>query len=218
MTRAVGVTAVAALLGLGLSGCGAGLVTQTADMKPATIGVNLASEDQSVLIRDAAIVFPGTDGYPAGASAPITMVVVNQTNAPFRLVEAQTEFGPTTLELGWATVPPPSPTTQPSPPDGADPAPASPTGEADPAQASPDTTETSPAAAQSPTPTSPDGTQSGIVIPANGFTQLTVMVEPLQQAVSPIGAIPLQLVFDHTTVGPFDVPLAVPLEPVPRTT
>lgn len=203
MARAAGLAAAAALLGMGLSGCSAGQVTRTADTQPAIVGVNVASEDETILIRDAAIAFPGPDGYPAGQSAPITMVIVNQSLAPIRLVQAQSELGQATLQTGWVTEAPPSPT----PEAGATPT-ASPTGEA-----SPDAT-ASPAAAQSPAP--PATGQAGITIPADGFAQVTVTVSQLRQPVGPVESIPLQLTFDEATVGPFDVPIATPLEPLPR--
>lgn len=191
MARAAGLAAAAALLGMGLSGCSAGQVTRTADTQPAIVGVNVASEDETILIRDAAIAFPGPDGYPAGQSAPITMVIVNQSLAPIRLVQAQSELGQATLQTGWVTEAPPSPTPE---------AGATPTA--------------SPAAAQSPAP--PATGQAGITIPADGFAQVTVTVSQLRQPVGPVESIPLQLTFDKATVGPFDVPIATPLEPLPR--
>lgn len=208
---------MAALLGMGLGGCSAGQVTRTADSQPAIVGVNAASEDEVILVRDAAIAFPGPDGYPAGGSAPITMVIVNQGFEPVRLVRAQSDLGQAVLREGWVTEIPASPTPEASPAAPAataeaDAPGATPSAEAAPsAEASPTPT-ASPAAAQTPAPeAAPDFT-----IPAEGYIQVTVIVDQLGQPVGPVDAIPLQLVFDKGTVGPFNVPIATPLEPLPR--
>lgn len=209
MARGAAVAALAAAMSAGLAGCGAGQISRTAETEPSIVGVNVDAPDQSVLIRDAAVAFPGPEGYPAGARAPITMVIFNETPTAVRLLQARSELGPVTIEPPGASPAAPGPTGTPG---------ASPTASPSPeATAGPEAT-ASPAAAQSPSPTAPAPGPSGLTIPASGFAQVTVVVERLEQAVGPTDDVPLELVFDTVAVGPFQVPIATPREPLPRET
>jgi len=77
--RAALATGVATLAAIALAGCSAGQVAETALKNPSVYGVNSASSDRSVFIRNLAVAYPGTAGYPAGADAPLNVVLSNQT-------------------------------------------------------------------------------------------------------------------------------------------
>ncbi|MFI7542965.1 hypothetical protein [Actinoplanes sp. NPDC049599] len=69
----------AALATVALAGCSAGQVAETALKNPSVYGVNSDSSDSSVFIRNLAVAYPGTAGYPAGADAPLQVGLYNQT-------------------------------------------------------------------------------------------------------------------------------------------
>lgn len=74
---AAGVATVAAL-----GGCSAGQVAETALKNPSTYGVNTQSTSGNVLIRGLAVAYQGTEGYPAGADAPLELNLYNESTAP----------------------------------------------------------------------------------------------------------------------------------------
>jgi hypothetical protein len=78
--RASPVTAIAAIIAL--MGCSAGQVTQTASGASSVYGLNTENEDGSVLIRNLAVSYDGTAGYPAGATSPLELHLFNQTEDP----------------------------------------------------------------------------------------------------------------------------------------
>jgi hypothetical protein len=77
--RAALATGVATLAAVALAGCSAGQVAETALKNPSVYGVNSDSSDRSVFIRNLAVAYPGTAGYPAGADAPLQVGLYNQT-------------------------------------------------------------------------------------------------------------------------------------------
>ena len=77
--RAALATGVATLAAIALAGCSAGQVAETALKNPSVYGVNSDSSDGSVFIRNLAVAYPGTGGYPAGADAPLQVGLYNQT-------------------------------------------------------------------------------------------------------------------------------------------
>jgi hypothetical protein len=78
--RAALVAGVATVAAVALAGCSAGQVAETALKKPSNMGVNADTADGSVAIRNLAVVYTGTTGYPAGGNAPIEVALFNQTN------------------------------------------------------------------------------------------------------------------------------------------
>src|SRR5690349_9855268 len=56
---------------------------------PTFVGVSVFSQDHSVMVREVAVLTSGSDGYKAGASAPLTMQVWNNTNKPVSLTGAK---------------------------------------------------------------------------------------------------------------------------------
>ncbi|RSM63791.1 hypothetical protein DMB66_22090 [Actinoplanes sp. ATCC 53533] len=77
--RAALATGVATLAAIALAGCSAGQVAETSLKKPSVYGVNAESSDQSVAIRNLAVAYKGTTGYPAGADATLQVGLYNQT-------------------------------------------------------------------------------------------------------------------------------------------
>jgi hypothetical protein len=85
------VAAVGLLAALVLAGCGAGRDAPTSLDLPAVPGVNLGTEDQSLLVRNANVVF-SQNGYATGGRAPVQLWLVNNTAEPIRLVEVTSDL------------------------------------------------------------------------------------------------------------------------------
>lgn len=82
-TRRAALSAGAATVAvIALSGCSAGQIAETANLKAPVAGVSTASPDGSLLIRNLQVVYNSTDGYPANGSAPIEVSLFNQTQSP----------------------------------------------------------------------------------------------------------------------------------------
>ena len=103
-TRGAAIIA-AALLGIGLAGCGAGQDAPTSQVVPAVPGVNVNAEDGSVLVRNALVPYR-SQGYRAGGQVPVEMRIVNQGLDPVRLVSASSEQATSVQIVGEATFPP----------------------------------------------------------------------------------------------------------------
>jgi len=103
-TRGAAIIA-AALLGIGLAGCGAGQDAPTSRVVPAVPGVNVDAEDGSVLVRNAVVPYR-SQGYRAGGQVPVEMRIVNEGLEPVRLVSASSEQATSVQIVGEATFPP----------------------------------------------------------------------------------------------------------------
>src|SRR3954463_10656286 len=77
--RAALAAGLATAAALTLSACSAGQVAETALKKPSNGGVNASTADGSVVIRNLQVVYNSTQGYAAGANAPIQVAIYNQT-------------------------------------------------------------------------------------------------------------------------------------------
>jgi hypothetical protein len=86
--RAAWSTGVAVVAAMALTGCGAGQISETANIVPATDGVNTSNSDSSVSIRNLLVAYPGVKGYPAGGSAPLEVVFYNETTQPLTVTVA----------------------------------------------------------------------------------------------------------------------------------
>jgi hypothetical protein len=77
------ISALAAVAALALSGCGAGMNSQTTEMVPAVPGVNVSHPGAggvgTVGVRNAALAYPGVGGYKAGSKATLHIWVFNDT-------------------------------------------------------------------------------------------------------------------------------------------
>lgn len=96
---------VAALL---VAGCGAGQVTGTSTQRSSAGGANAGAGD--VLVRDAEIKFgggvPGAVVYPAGATAPLQMRIVNQGAVADKLLSASSPAASSVQVSGHTDLPP----------------------------------------------------------------------------------------------------------------
>src|SRR4051812_2379193 len=101
--RAVARTlAVLAAVGLTLAvaACGTPPLPVTPPAPPPTfVGVSVFSQDHSVMVREVSVVTSGDGGFAAGASAPLTMQVWNNTNASISLISA-TALGSAVVLVG----------------------------------------------------------------------------------------------------------------------
>jgi hypothetical protein len=84
--RAALATGVATLAAIALAGCSAGQVAETALKNPSVDGINAQNSDASVYIRNLTVAYAGTTGYAAGADAPLTVGLYNQTDRPITVL------------------------------------------------------------------------------------------------------------------------------------
>lgn len=99
------VVAAAAALAVALAGCGAGQDASTSRQLPSVPGVNAASEEATVLVRNAHVVFDA-DGYDVGDDAPVRLWLVNDTRDPIRLTQATSEQAGSVDIGGGVEIPP----------------------------------------------------------------------------------------------------------------
>ncbi|MFC4067143.1 hypothetical protein [Actinoplanes subglobosus] len=78
--RAALVAGAATVAALALGGCSAGQVAETAILDTPIAGVNAASGDGKVLVRNLQVEYNGIEGYEAGESAPLELSLFNETN------------------------------------------------------------------------------------------------------------------------------------------
>jgi copper(I)-binding protein len=174
------------------AGCGAGQISQTADIVPAVPGANSTATpggDASIQLRNALIAYPGLDGYRAGAAAPLELSVFNTGDDPVTLVQVTTEAARSvTLETNL----PPS---------------ASPSGSAS-ATASPSA------------PASANG-RVRVTVPVGGYVTLTrsagtwLQLTGLTKDLRPGEAASVRFTFDNGASYTLDVPMGMPTQPAP---
>lgn len=87
VAMAVGVATVAVI---GVAGCSAGQVAETAILQPAVSGLNVTSPDGSLLVRNLQVVYNSPTGYKAGETAPIEGSLFNQTESPITVLISST--------------------------------------------------------------------------------------------------------------------------------
>jgi copper(I)-binding protein len=220
-----GATALAAsaavAAGLLLAGCGAGQVTQTEGQQPPVSGVNVESADKKILMRNLAIAYPGPEGYPRGASAPIHVRIINQHQNTVRLVAVTSDAGSVALG-GPAAVPSsaaPAPATSSAAPAG------SPSGS--PSVSGSGSASASPSAPASPTASpSPSGPavnrQINVEIETRGIAILDqsgdryLVITGLSEEFKPGQSIMMTFRFDNGVEIETNVPIEIPLSPPPR--
>jgi hypothetical protein len=100
-TRRVAWLAGAALIGsLGLTGCSAGQVAETALKRPSSQGVNSQNQSGDILIRNLSVVYNGPGGYQPGADAALEVTLANQSQKP---VDVMVSSGAPATGLGQPT-------------------------------------------------------------------------------------------------------------------
>lgn len=93
-----------------VTGCSSGRITQTDTTVAAIPGTDLEMEVPGgrIMVRNAHVAYPGTQGYPSGASVPLDVRIFNDTKEPVRLVGATSPAGRVVLARDGG--PSPSPT------------------------------------------------------------------------------------------------------------
>jgi hypothetical protein len=211
-----------------MSGCGAGQIAETAGMAPTISGVNLQTADNSFKIRNLAVSYLNTKGYPAGGNAPLELTLFNDSEQPVTVRVSTTSARTVELAGGPANAISPSSTGAPgangehtasaSPePSGS----AAPTGSAAPGAAATPTAAATPSAV--PTQPAPAGAPASIQIPPGGFVILNqsagsfLQLTGLNEALAPGQSV--ELIFDvNGTRLQTQAPVAVPLTPAPAAT
>lgn len=168
-----GTAAAASLL---LSGCGAGQVAETAKKIPSVQGVNVQTSDNLYMVRGLYVQYPGAEGYQAGGTAPLNVVLYNDSQAPVT-VTVTTDSAREIVLAGSTQASPSGSPTEPASasPTATDPS-ASPSqsiGASGSASASPSASESASASpSASASESAPAGQPARLEIPALGYVQL----------------------------------------------
>ena len=86
-TRRVALAAgVATVAVIGLGGCGAGQVAETALLDAPISGVSTQSPDGRLLIRNLQVLYNNPTGYPANSNAPLELNLYNTTTEPLTVL------------------------------------------------------------------------------------------------------------------------------------
>jgi hypothetical protein len=210
--RSVLVSGVAAVAAAALAGCSAGQVAETALKKPSNQGVNAQSSNGTVFIRNLLVPYNGTEGYPAGANAPLQVTLSNETTQAVTVLVSSQRPDPSVADqqVVWAnSVAIAGGSNASAVPSGS----ASPSIGPSPAQPSP--AESSPA--------QPVTRPARIVLPPLGYASFmpgdpeSLQAIGLAEALLP--GMSLNLVFEFSNgAAPLVLraPVATPLSPVPR--
>ncbi|MBV1853469.1 copper chaperone PCu(A)C [Catellatospora tritici] len=215
MLLAGGATAAA----LALTGCSAGMQSQTADQVAAVPGAAGGSIETSpgagnVVVRDAMVAYPGLPGYKAGADAPLQLRIFNNTKDPITVTGVESAAA-TSVELTSAGAGKTTPSAEASPSAAASAS----------ASAKPSASASASAAASpspSPSPAAPASTEK-ITIAPFGYVELIptgkqfFVLKGLKAALANGASVPLTIKLSNgqSIVIPA-VPVATPLDPMPR--
>lgn len=222
--------AVAAGVGavLGLSGCSAGQVTQTASQVAPVPGTDATFGP--IALRNLVIEYNGPEGYAAGSDAPLVVRIFNDGAEPVTLTGVTADKAAAVNLVGTPEVV--TPTTSPTLPTTTESASPedSPTGEASPGtdeSPSPDESpEPTASPSPTPTPTTPAAQPISITIPPQSYVLLVpgaseaghLVLVGLTEAILPGESVTLTFTFDDGTTAVVEVPLAPPVGAVPRAT
>jgi hypothetical protein len=212
MTLLAGAAAMTALLA---SGCSAGQLAETAEMVPAVPGANkdVSAFGGSLSVRNALVVYHA-GGYEADADAPLDLSIFNDTGQAVTVTVTSPDAKSVTLSAGAQGTPSPSASPSASP---------SPTPSATATPSGTPTATTEPTTSAEPTPPAEAPAQPATVeIAAGSFAALGPSGKQLLQLIGLNEELKagetVQLVFDFGggTKLTLDVPVSVPLTPVPR--
>lgn len=225
MTLLAGAAMATALLA---SGCSAGQIAETAAKVPSVPGANgdVRGPDGSFSVRNALVVYQ-TEGYEAGATAPLDLHIFNNSERAVTVTITSEDAESVTLGAGAQGTPSPSasPSDSPSATPTAD---ATPSATATPTSspgatptATPDAT-TEPTPTAEPTPAAPAAQPARVQIAPGSFAALTasgqqvVQLVGLKEELKPGQVVTLVFDFGGGATLTLDVPMGVPLTPVPR--
>jgi hypothetical protein len=227
--RSLQATAVGALL-LGITACGTGQITQTADAVSVVPGVNVdIGPNGQIGLRNVQIAYNGPGGYPKGGTAPLLVRIFNSGPTPVTLTGVTaTGLAQKVALVGAARATPlptrsASPTTAPPSPSAS--ASAQPSGSARPsasvsASASPSAP---PGPAPTPAPSTPTGEEGfSITIDPSSYVLLVpgqggyLQLVGLTSALMPGQSVRMEFTFDNAVRTQIDVPMGVPTAPLPR--
>ncbi|MDI1465121.1 hypothetical protein QEZ54_29540 [Catellatospora sp. KI3] len=223
MTRSItmlfagGATAAA----LALTGCSAGMQSQTADQVAAVPGAAGGSIETSpgagnIVVRDAMVAYPGLQGYKAGADAPLQLRIFNNTKEPVTITGVESAAA-ASVELTSAGAVKATPSTEASPSAAAS---ASASASAKPSASASVAASASPS--PSPSPAAPAAAEK-ITIAPSGYVDLLptskqfYVLKGLKAALANGASVPLTIKLSNgqSIVLPA-VPVATPLEAMPR--
>jgi copper(I)-binding protein len=194
---------------LGLTGCSAGQITQTASQVAPVPGAD--AEAGEIALRNLLIQYR-PEGYAAGSDAPLVVRIFNNGMEPITLTGVTADKAAAVNLVGTPAVVTPTESPTP-PPDVASPSPdASPTGEASPSP--------------TPAPTTPAPQPVSVTIPPQSYVLLVpsegdaghLVLAGLTEAIVPGEFVTMTFTFDDGTTAVVPVPLAPPTDAVPRAT
>ncbi|MFI6758489.1 hypothetical protein ACIBF5_05000 [Micromonospora sp. NPDC050417] len=198
-----------------LSGCGTGQIAETAAMRPTVSGINTQTGDNNFKIRNLAVVYKDTKGYPAGSDAPLEVSIYNDSMKPVTVTVTTTSARAVVLGGKLAPSPQPSPSSA-SPSASGSPS-VDPSGSASgtpSGAASPSASATSAAPVDKPASIQIPAHEYVVLNPTNGsFLQLAGLSSDLKPGQS------VQLIFDFGGQRiETAAPVAIPLTPAPVAT
>jgi hypothetical protein len=234
--RAALVAGVATVAAIALTGCSAGQVAETALKRPSNSGLNADTADGSVAIRNLAVVYNGSAGYPAGGNAPLEVALFNQTTTPI-VVTVTTRpaanagpeagivsgtmvglVGDASAEPAQSATPEPSGSRPPATPDTETP------DNVEPSSGAPEVPSNEPTApSEEPSSGAPAAQPARITIPAVGYQSFLpgddqqLMIMGLTDRLLPGTAV--NLVFEFSNGAPaltVPAPMNIPLSPASR--
>jgi hypothetical protein len=80
--RVAQVAGAATVAALALAGCSAGQTAETSLLQTPVSGLDTASPDGGLLVRNLQVIYKDPTGYPANGSAPLEVSLFNQTKSP----------------------------------------------------------------------------------------------------------------------------------------
>jgi hypothetical protein len=225
-----------------LSGCGAGQISQAAEQVAPVPGVEVDSTHGLVSLRNVQVKYNSPEGYPAGATAPLSLYITNNDPAKplvLRSVTAYTKQGGPevgkvvliggTPDIGAfpgepsasasdssspSAIPSGSPSRRPAASRSAAPAASASAGPSEEPTESPSATPAPSASGAAPT----------LTIPGNGYARLDpdhgahLAITELTEALRPGSSVFVTFTFEGEDPVEAPVPFGTPLSPLPRAT
>jgi hypothetical protein len=219
---------------IALAGCSAGQTAETSILQTPISGLNTASPDGGLLVRNLQVIYNNTMGYPANGSAPLEVSLFNQTQSPITVTitskpqQTVTQGIVSAMQVGISG-PAPTPTSSiaPGPTGGGNTSPSSPpsagtSGEVSPPASAPSALPTDTASA---TPAAPSLSPAKLTIAALGSVTFlpgndtSLIASGLSDKLAPGNSLALTIT-SSTSGTPIDVlaPVSTPLSPASRGT